>query len=178
MKKHALILFVLLLAMWVIVGIAVMTEEGNAGHGIEHPQFHTMDHGDTDPQRHGQMLVLAWILGLLQIATFVGFLAFGARRREGLGGMTGLFLLGGLLYAGVFTLMFLAYGASLQDAESAFIGPFPAPTAIMLFGLWWVPFYFVVLYVVSFDRWIATPEDLEKFERLVAASRQREANER
>ena len=48
----------------------------------------------------------------------------------------------------------------------------------MLFGLWWVPFYFVVLYVVAFDRWIVTPEDLEKFERLVAASRQREANER
>ncbi|MCH7728167.1 MAG: hypothetical protein IH991_17070 [Planctomycetes bacterium] len=47
----------------------------------------------------------------------------------------------------------------------------------MLFGLWWVPFYFVVLYVVSFDRWIATPEDLEKFERLVAASRRREAKD-
>ena len=56
-------------------------------------------------------------------------------------------------------------------AATPLIGSFPLPTAIMLYGLWAMPLVFVVLYVVKFDRWIVTEEDMTRFREIVESRR-------
>ena len=53
------------------------------------------------------------------------------------------------------------------DSRALWLG-LPIPTAIMLYGLWWVPGYFAVLYIVRFDRWVLSEGDLERFHQIVA----------
>ena len=171
-------LFGLLLALWIVVGIASMTAGSRDGHGTQHVQFETMDQGGSGQQRHGHILVLGWSFGVLQIATFVGCLALGARRKERLGRLKWAFVVGGLLYAAEFSAIFVSYHRFLQQADPSFLGPFPAPTTWLLVGLWAAPLYFVLLYVITFDRNILTADDFEKFQQLLAARRQQQENGR
>ena len=85
-------------------------------------------------------------------------------------------MIGGLLYAAMFSAIFVSYHGFLQQAEPSFLGPFPAPTTWLLIGLWAAPLYFVLLYVITFDRHILTADDYEKFQQLLVARRQQQEN--
>ena len=82
--------------------------------------------------------------------------------------------LGGLLYVVVFTVMLFAYRDYLQRPDQPLVGSLPAPTAVMIYGLWPMPIYFMFVYMLSFNRTILTPEDMQAFEELVAARRRRQ----
>jgi len=170
---------ILLVALWVVVLIILLTPEIPNGHGFGHAKFMAMDQGGDGAQRHESFLLTGWIFGSVLIGLFVSLLVWGTvgqplqagasepavRRRPD--GRVWAFLLSGLLYEGVFAGMCLAYRKSLADPEVAFQGPFPAGVSWLLFGLWLIPVCFVALYVVFFSRWIAPPENLEKFAELV-----------
>ena len=53
-----------------------------------------------------------------------------------------------------------------------FLLGFPLPTAVMLYGIWGVPLIFVLFFVIRFDQWILKPEELERFETLLAEKRE------
>ncbi|MFN4258375.1 MAG: hypothetical protein ACK4RK_03705 [Gemmataceae bacterium] len=175
--NQAWILFALLLAIWCVLGAVLWVEETSAGGAAAHPHFQTMDQGGSGQLRHGPLLGQALALGVLEIAVFVAFLGFGIGNRPGAERLRRRLLLGGLLYTGVFALVVWTYQNFLAGDQEVFIGPFPAPTALMLFGMYLAPYYFVILYVVSFDRWIARPEDLAAFQKLVAARRRHQGGE-
>ncbi len=165
------ILFALLLAMCCVLGYVLTIEETGAGHGVTHPRFSTMEVGGSGLERHAPILWWGWALGLLEICLFIGLLALGMRHRQVLGKRKWPLLLGGLLYGTVFTLLILSYQSYANSPFHPLFLSMPAPTAWMLYGLFGIPLYFHVLYVVSFDRWVLTPEDLERFHRLVAERR-------
>jgi len=80
-------------------------------------------------------------------------------------------LFGAIAYQAVFVMLFLAYRDSLSGEPVAFIGSFPAATWWLLFGVYLMPYYFIVLYVTFFDRWVVTPETLKKFDELLSEYR-------
>jgi len=131
-----------------------------------------MNRGGDGLARHGQLLVTGWWLGSMLIAVFVGVLAFGARR-SGKGNRFdptrwATFLVGGLLFEATFSMMCLAYQKSLYEPDVRFLGPFPTGLSWLLFGIWLVPGFFVVTYVVVFHRWIFPPSSAEEFGKLAA----------
>jgi hypothetical protein len=162
----------LVAAAGLVLIVAVVQGESSVGHGFAHPKYATMERGGLGLERHGPILWLGWLFGVLQIAIFVVCIALGSVRRGRTGGMSWVLTIGGLLYVGVFSVMFLAYFGSLE-ADPTLMGSFPEATALMLYALWPVPTYFVIVYVTMFDRWIFTADDSARFEALVAASRER-----
>lgn len=169
------LLFAILLAMCFVLGYVLTIEEVGAGHGVVHPRFSTMLQGGDALERHGPILSWGWTLGVLEIALFVGLLALGLRHRRVLGRRKWPLLAGGVAYVAVFSLLIRAYeiyGGS--DVHPLFLSV-PIPTAWMLYGLFGIPLYFHLVYVVAFDRWVLTPEDLERFQELVAARREGES---
>ena len=71
-------------------------------------------------------------------------------------------------YLLVYTGMVVSYWQYIEgQTETSYFLGLPAPTAWMLFGVWLFPFFFMVLYIRNFDRWVITPEEMDRFRRLV-----------
>ncbi len=170
---------IVLIALWGVVLIILLTPETPDGQGFVHSTYKAMDQGGDGAGRHQALLVSGWIFGSLQIAFFVSLLAWGMLRQPIQDETTGairtketapalwLFLIGGLLYEGVFGMMCLAYRNSLTSPEVAFLGPFPSGVSWLLFGIWLFPAYFIVLYVIFFNRYVVPPRNMQLFEELV-----------
>jgi hypothetical protein len=166
------VLFAILLALCVVVGIVMTLAPGVGGGAVQHPTIPSMEQSGSRPESP-EVLWIAAILGSLEILFFVGCLALGMRKREHLGRRAWTFVVGGFLYVGAFTVMMIAYAGFVQG-DVTLVLSFPAPTAALIYLIWFVPGFFVVLYVVTFDRWVLAPEDLERFEKIVEARRKRE----
>ena len=154
--------------MCLVVGTTVTIEEVPFGHGRDHPEFHTMQQGGSGVERHQRVVWLGLTFGILQILFYVWCLLLGLREP---GKHKWAFILGGILYAGTFSLVVVADQAYIRADMPHLWLSFPVPTAIMLYGVWTVPVLFLVLYVVNFDRWVLTSEDLQKFREFLAAKR-------
>ena len=168
------ILFATALGMCAVVVVAFLIAEPADSHGFPHPDYPTMEQGGCGLERHGPILWLGWIFGVLEILFFVAAMALAARKREDLRGLGKPLLWGAVAYLAVWTLQVVAYRGYMTDPDPALFLAFPAPTAVMMYGLWGVPIIFMALYFFGFDRWILTDEDVEEFERLLAAKRDAE----
>ena len=170
---------IVLIALWGVVLIILFTPESPHGQGFAHSTYKVMDQGGDGAGRHQALLISGWVFGFLQIAFFVSLLAWGMLRQPFQAEKTGanrtggtalplwLFVTGGLLYEGVFSLMCLAYRSSLTSADVAFLGPFPSGVSWLLCGLWLFPAYFIILYVIFYNRYIVTPHNMQRFKELV-----------
>jgi hypothetical protein len=114
------------------------------------------------------LLAGVWLVGALQIAVYLCLLGLGLAKPKGLGPLRVPLLLGGLLHTGIFSWMILAHVYPIAPS----LWSFPPPTVVMVFFLWILPpFYFVILYVVVFDRWILTDESHRSFREFVQSRR-------
>jgi hypothetical protein len=118
-----------------------------------------------DAEPDAALLWIGWSFGALQIALFAAMLALGARNRRGLRGLRGPLIAASLVYLAIWSALVLTYRSQLNIEDPALFLGFPVATAWMLFAIWPCPLIFTVYYVVGFDRWIATPEDLAELDR-------------
>lgn len=172
------ILFGLLLAMGVVVATLFLIDEIPVGRtaGYAHDQFPVMDQGGPGHLRHAPIFWLAWGFAILETAFLVSCLALGLsaeRRRRLVAPLT----VGGLLLAGVVSMMFLSYQRFMVEDGHTLILGLPVTTAWYLYGFWPIQAFFVVLYVVSFSGVIVGPEDRRAFESIVATRRSRDTDD-
>ena len=86
-------------------------------------------------------------------------------------------IIGTVIFAAIFTGLFLSYNTYMrEDTHSLFLS-WPKPTAWMLFVVWPFPIFFMAMYFFQFDRWHFTEEDQKRLEEIVAASRQTPAED-
>ncbi len=176
-SRLPIVLFGLLLALCLTLALAAVVEPAASGDGTgldagsgavsaggaTHARFPSMDHGGSGPRRHGPVLALAWVFGILQIAFVVGCLALGVRR----GRMRARLAAGGLVLALIVTMTVVSYRGYLDDPHASFLA-LPLPTAWFLYGFWPAQFLVVALYVLLFDREIVTRRDLDRFREVLA----------
>ena len=160
------VLFGLLLALCLVVGVALFWEEPPESQGYGHGELRTMRQGGTG-ERHAQVLWLGAAFGVLQLLLFVACLGFGLRGARGSSrAKRRALLLGGLLYLAVFMVLVLAYQDYLKDPSRLLVS-LPPPTAVMLWVLWPFPLYFVLVYSLRFEDWVFRKEDSRRFRELV-----------
>lgn len=167
---------ILLAMMWVLVIVIFLTPEAANSRGLPHETFAgpvyaagegkpAMDQGGDGLARHRALILPGWLLGSAFIALFVSLLAWGTHSSAPWRGRCIAFLMGGVLYEGVFAMMCRAYWNSLTEAEVTFFGPFPTGLS-MLFGLWPIPAVMIVLYVAYFHRWVFPAESAQRLDEL------------
>lgn len=160
------VLFGLLLALCLVVGMALFWEEPPDSQGYGHGELRTMRQGGTG-ERHSQVLWLGAAFGVLQLLLFVACLGFGLRGARGSSRAKRRALwLGGVLYLAVFMVLIFTYQDYVKDPTRLLVS-LPPPTAVMLWVLWPFPLYFVLVYSLKFEDWVFRKEDSRRFRELV-----------
>ena len=170
MKAWSLV-FAIALGLAAILFAAAGVPERLQGYSAFHPEFAGMQQSGADAEPDAGLLMIGWSFGALQIAFFTAMLALGARSRRGLRGLGVPLIAASLFYLAIWTALVVAYRSYANGGDPALFLGFPAPTAWMLFALWPCPVIFTLYYVVGFDRWIATPEDLAELDHTLARLR-------
>ena len=140
--------------------------------GMEHPGFSSMRKGGISLFSEAPTRWLSYFFGLFVIGVFGLSMAVGYRKKSGPANVKYWLWAGYAAYALIYTGMVVSYWRYIggQSDTIYFLGV-PAPTAWMLFGIWLFPFFFTVLYIYFFDRWVITPEELARFRELVEENR-------
>ena len=170
----AWIMFAVLVAMCLVVGLAMSTPEVEGGHGQTHPLYDSMQSAAPGDERHRDVLWIGWAFGATQIVFFIACIGLGLRQGSRLGRRAVPLFVGGAIYLAAFTAMVVAYRQYMITGETSFFLDFPVPTAWMLYAVWPVPMWFLFVYVLMFDRWIVTPQSIARFRQIVDARRRRE----
>lgn len=130
----------------------------------QHPEYPSMLIGQYDwANDYWITALLGWcVISLFILCLYLG-LNRASNRKAILPWLVVGYLLYGLTYIGVI-LADLNYMAN--ESTNYFLG-FPIPTAWMIFGMWFSPLFFSVLYVLNFDSWVISQKEVEKFKALV-----------
>ena len=163
--KTWILVFAIAIGLTAILVVAVGWTARLPDQSVDHPEFASMQQSGSDAVPDTALLWIGWSFGALQIAFFAAMLALGARSRRGLRGLGGPLIAACLVYLAIWSVLVLTYGGQANVEDPALFLGFPAATAWMLFAIWPFPLIFTFYYVVGFDRWIATPEDLAELDR-------------
>ena len=157
--------FAIALALAAVLVAAVYWTAYPQGGSIDHPEFAGMQQSGVAAEPDTALLWIGWGFGALQIAFFAAMLALGARSRRGLRGLGIPLIAASLVYLAIWSALVLAYRSQANAEDPALFLGFPSATAWMLFAIWPCPLIFTFYYVVGFDRWVATPEDLAELDQ-------------
>lgn len=123
--------------------------------------------------------ILKWMalffgIGILIVFSFIMFLGFRKGGRK-LNPQLKQSLLAGMgLYIACFIIMTIVYWQYHDGTNLEYFMGVPSPTAWMLFGLGLAPLYFTTIYIIKFNDWVISPEELDEFHDIVRKRRLRE----
>ncbi len=157
----------LLIAMAAVAIAAAVIGEPPGARGVDNARFATMLDGDPGAARHERVLTVGWLFGVLIMAFAATLLAWGYRRDGRLGRMGWALLAIFVVQAVCFSAVMIAYATSIGEPSPALWWALPEPSAWLVYLFWPSQFGFLILYVVTFDRWFWTPDDESRFQAIL-----------
>ena len=170
--KLAWLLFGLLLTICLVIAIIIWTPETPGGQAFAHPDHPAMLQGPDGMERHGRIIWLGWIFGILQFCFITCLIGLCLDKQGRLKIFKTPLLICMFLCITAFVSMMAAYIGFAREGSGPLFGSFPLPTALMLYALWPMQILFVIIYVIYYDKAIFTAEDDEKFQALVRSRRE------
>lgn len=67
------------------------------------------------------------------------------------------------------SLIFYTYQDYIQSDELVLYNGFPLPTILLIYGIWFYPIVFTLLYVINFKKWVISSEEIERFKRTLSS---------
>ena len=191
MTRPFIFLFIFLLGLLTMFSIGFFQEKAYVRTMGVHPVDPFLDHqkkadfqitkptllihtGTEEDRSNG--LSLGYIVSLLMVGVMGSLVMIGVRRKGEIGPyfpwLLGSFIIMALIFSG----LAWSYSGYLRGDTDAIIGGYPAPTAWMIYGVWLFPLILITLFVVTFDRWFLSKEDLGEFREWVQANQQEGGN--
>lgn len=170
-------LFIFLVGFLFLIVLIWIFPVPTAATGMLHPTYSTMLKSGTSVAAVPLSKWLAFFFGIGVLGTFSFLLVIGAKKASAVKNrkINRSLLLGIGIYLAMYGWMMLSYW-SYEPGDGFFLG-FPLPTAWMLIGMGLMPLFFTVLYIVNFNNWVISPEEIATFQQIVAARRKREEAE-
>jgi len=165
MKDYYVFLLVLAFPLLIIAGLAIVEPVPQAS-GVVHPEFKTMLHSANSQASSSQVKYLGFAFGISIIAVFGLCLYWGSKRTQQAGFRKRDLWVGMILY--LLTFSALVFSSWKYDhIEAPLWGELPIPTAWMLYGIWFVPVVFIILYVSGFRKHVLSEEDEAAFQKII-----------
>lgn len=149
----------LLLALGLVLPIPADIE------AVTHPDADSMLRSGSGAPGGTLVVAAGFATGLLVLAMIGLCLLVGVA--PGANGLKRWILGGTVAYGLVFSALMLSYLDFLEGGPLRIFVGFPAPTAWMMYGVWFFPWVFIVAYVVTFRTSYFTPEAEERFRELL-----------
>ncbi|MCH7658425.1 MAG: hypothetical protein IIB05_08930 [Bacteroidetes bacterium] len=170
-KTFIVFLLILISLILVLTGLIIVPANSIRVHA-QHDLFPTMLKSD-DASQSELILWLAFFFGVFSICLFTLFLYIGISGKNFHRKKLVVIVTGLIVYVGIFSFGFASYLEYIQnDSFRVFLG-FPAPTAWMLYGIWFFPLFFTFLYVVKFNDWVLKPDDYQRLQSIIKSREQR-----
>lgn len=168
-------LAILISFIFVIIGLWV-TPVLEFPTGQLHPIFSTMLKSGSSVADGDTTKWLAYLFGLGIIGIFGAmiYVSTDIKNKTSRKKFRKLYAFCFFMYVLVYSLMVFSYWNYRAEGAGDFIMGFPKPTAWMMYGMWATPLILTLTYIFKFDEFVLTPEELEKFHKIVAARRARE----
>ena len=159
----------LLLLCLLLIGVLSLLPPQALPNGSLHPQYATIQSSGSSVADSSPHYLIATTFGLAILGIFGTTLYIGGYKEntELRKRIFRAFFIGMLAYVGVFICLLISYSSYHSTGSSPFFGGFPAPSAWMLYGIWFVPLLISFIYIFKFKEWVLTPEELKEFERIV-----------
>jgi len=166
MKDYYPFLFVLSATLLIIAGLAIADPVPDTSATV-HPTYKTMLKSGNSQASSPAVKYLGYAFGLAILGIFGVSLYWGSRRAKDNGFKLRDLIIGMGLYILTYTGLVLS-SWKYDQLEAPLWGDLPIPTAWMLYGIWFVPVIFIVLYVYGFKDHVLSEEEEAKFHEILA----------
>ncbi len=162
------LLGLLLFCLGLILALQILPPQ-NLPAGSPHTEFDSLQSSGSSVSDSGPHWIIGLSFGLAIIGIFGVTLYIGGHRQDAQKrkSIFRSFAIGMLAYFGIFLLLMNSYQQYHQAGDAPYFLGYPAPTAWMIYGIWLIPLVFTTMYVVKFDDWVLSPEEVEEFGRMV-----------
>ena len=135
--------------------------------GVDHPKFPGMKVSVSTVAESPVVKWLSYAYGLGIIAIFGGFLWIGNVKNGKTTRMGLAVLIMIIVYTIAYSFMVVTHWSYSANSENHFFGFLPVPTAWMIWGMWFLPLIYTVIYVYKFNQWVISPEEEEEIKAFI-----------
>ncbi len=162
MKYIRFLFGALILLLGVIAGAAIAPVVEGAT-GIPHPEFEGMFIGPANIDQQASTRWLGYFFGLGIIAVFTAMLFIGNRKNGQVRSIGRWLILGTSIYALAYTFMVYSHWGYAQSTTDDFFLSMPAPTAWMIYAVWFLPLIITIGYILRFEDSVISDQEIEAF---------------
>jgi len=170
MKLSCVVLGILLTLCGLLAALFIIGE-APGGLNMPHPVNPDMLQGRPGIETQSHIKWLGYAFGIIQFFFFAALILFCLDKQGRLKKLQSPLLLATALCITALALTMAAYWAFARDGAGQLFGGFPLPTALMLYALWPMQLFFVMIYVIYYDKAIFTPEDNDTFQAILSSGR-------
>lgn len=176
MHRYIQFLLFALILVFILMGLMLYIEPLPNAVGSIDSMYNSLLVSGAPITQNSTLKWVAWLFGICILSIFLVCVYIGAYNRNIQLNKTIIksLSIGAALYIMVYILMVNSWW-SYTDINSFdyFLG-LPKPTAWMMFGLLFCPFFLSYFYIFKFDDWIYNPEDDAKFQEILKNRKSKE----
>jgi len=158
------ILLVLLICLLAVVGYMYFLPGATDALATVHPKSSGLLKSVADQP---DILGPGYLVGFFFVSIISLCVLVGMSKRGSLGWVGKWLVSCFICYLLVYTSLVWVYSTYEAGPNAAFWGGFPLPTAIMIYGIWGFPAFFITLFVVTYDQWFYRDSDRKTFQDLL-----------
>ncbi len=137
------------------------------GHGIMHDTYPTMLIGGPGKERSEPIFFLASLFGIFVFLFIIAAILYGMRTQSPERNASKWLLYCGVVVVFIFSGVLYSYWGYLHNTDLVLFGSLPISTAWVLYGIWFSPALFSLVYIFGFQRFIWNQNDEERFQALL-----------
>tara|TARA_B100001123_G_C15324300_1_gene1028989 strand:+ start:20 stop:589 length:570 start_codon:yes stop_codon:yes gene_type:complete len=176
------LLSILSLFLLLIVGVFLFIEEqpnryitnelGNTtilyeGHGIIHDTHPSMLIGGLGKQRSRPIFFLASLFGILAFLFIITIIFYGMRTKAPARNPKKWLLYCSIVVVFTFFGVLYSYWNYINNLELVLFGSLPISASWVVYGIWFTPILFSLVYIFGFEQFIWNKNDEEQFQNLL-----------
>ena len=165
-----------LLLFFIVLIIILWINPLSFATGQAHPEYSTLLKSGSSVMESTLVKWVAFLFGICIIGFFCLCVLIGARKvGKDQKRMYRYLFLGIVVYFLFYGVTVFSYWKYMASRADSFVLGFPVPTAWMLYGLGFAPILMTFVYLLKFDDWVLSPNEIERFKEILEARRNRES---